>query len=61
MDNESLKIASEIIADALFNTNEINDRDKVELALNINLFLKENEYRENVKVLSRRNNKWKNK
>ena len=61
MDNESLKIASEIIADALFNTNEINDIDKVELALNINLFLKENEYRENVKVLSRRNNKWKNK
>ena len=61
MDDESLKIASEIIADALFNTNKINNMDKVELALNIKLFLKENEYRENVKVLSRRNNKWKNK
>ena len=61
MDDESLKIASEIIVDALFNTNEINNIDKVELALNIKLFLKENEYRENIKVLSRRNNKWKNK
>ena len=62
MKNSSLERASNIIAEALSKTEQLDKIDKTELMMNINLFLKENEYRENVKILAkRRNNKWKNK
>lgn len=59
MKNSSLNEATEIIIEALDKSNKIDNIDKTELMLNIKLFLKENEYRENVKVLSKRRNKWK--
>lgn len=59
MKNTSLEKATEIIIEALDKSNKIDNIDKTELMLNIKLFLKENEYRENVKVLSKRRNKWK--
>ena len=60
MKNSSLNEAVDIIIEALANSNKIDKIDKAELMLNIQLFLKENEYRENIKILSkRRNNKWK--
>lgn len=59
MKNTSLEKATEIIIEALDETNEIDNMDKTELMLNIKLFLKENEYRENIKILSKRRNKWK--
>ena len=62
MKNSSLERASNIITEALSKTEQLDKIDKAELMMNINLFLKENEYRENVKILAkRRNNKWKNK
>lgn len=59
MKNTSLEKATEIIIEALDETNEIDNMDKTELMLNIKLFLKENEYRENIKILLKRRNKWK--
>lgn len=59
MKNSSLEKATEIIIEALDETNEIDNMDKTELMLNIKLFLKENEYRENIKILSKRREKWK--
>lgn len=59
MKNSSLNEATEIIIEALDKSNKIDNIDKTELMLNIKLFLKENEYRENVKVLSKRRKKWK--
>lgn len=60
MKNSSLNEATEIIIEALDKSNKIDNIDKTELMLNIKLFLKENEYRENVKILKKvRNNKWK--
>lgn len=62
MKNSSLERASNIITEVLSKTEQLDKIDKAELMMNINLFLKENEYRENVKILAkRRNNKWKNK
>lgn len=60
MKNSSLEKATEIIIEALDETNEIDNMDRTELMLNISQFLNKNEYRENIKILSkRRNNKWK--
>lgn len=59
MKNSSLEKATEIIIEALDETNGIDNMDKTELMLNIKLFLKENEYRENIKILSKRREKWK--
>lgn len=57
MKNSSLNEATEIIIEALDKSNKIDNIDKTELMFNIKLFLKENEYRENVKVLSKRRSK----
>lgn len=59
MKNSSLNEAVDIIIEALDNSNKIDKIDKAELMINIKLFLKENEYRENIKILSKRRNKWK--
>lgn len=60
MKNSSLNEATEIIIEALDKSNKIDKIDKAELMLNITQFLKQNEYRENVKILKKvRNNKWK--
>lgn len=59
MKNSSLNEATEIIIEALDKSNKIDNIDKTELMLNITQFLKQNEYRENVKVLAKRRNKWK--
>lgn len=59
MKNSSLEEATNIIMKALDKSNKIDNIDKTELMLNIKLFLKENEYRENIKILSKRRNKWK--
>ena len=60
MKNSSLEKATEIIIEALNETEQIDNIDKAELMLNITQFLKENEYRDNIKILAkRRTNKWK--
>ena len=59
MKNTSLEKATEIIIEALDETNKIDNMDKTELMLNIRQFLNKNEYRENIKTLNRRKNKWK--
>lgn len=57
MKNSSLKIATQIIIEALNETEQIDNIDKAELMLNITQFLKENEYRDNIRVLAKRRNK----
>lgn len=57
MKNSSLKIATEIIIQALNETEQIDNIDKAELMLNITQFLKENEYRDNIRILAKRRNK----
>lgn len=59
MKNTSLEKATELIINLLDNTNEIDNIDKTELMINISQFLNKNEYRENIKVLSKRREKWK--
>lgn len=59
MKNTSLEKATELIIDLLDNTNKIDNIDKTELMINISQFLNKNEYRENIKILSKRRNKWK--
>lgn len=59
MKNTSLEKATELIINLLDNTNEIDNIDKTELMINISQFLNKNEYRENIKILSKRRNKWK--
>ncbi|HHX66625.1 MAG TPA: hypothetical protein GX708_01030 [Gallicola sp.] len=54
MNKESLIKARELLISVLSNS-EINDIDKLELMLNINKFLQENEYEENIKVLVKKN------
>ena len=54
MNKESLIKAREIIIQSLSESN-INNLDKLELMLNINNFLQENEYEENIKVLVKKN------
>ena len=49
-DKESLKEAREVIIEALSNSN-IELADKVELMINLDKFLSEPRYEENVKVL----------
>lgn len=46
--------ARDIIIQSLSESN-INNLDKLELMLNINNFLQENEYEENIKVLVKKN------
>lgn len=60
MKNSSLEKATEVIIKALVETEQLDNIDRAELMLNITQFLKQNEYRENVKILKKvRNNKWK--
>ena len=54
MNKESLIKAREIIIQSLSKSN-INNLDKLELMLNINNFLQENKYEENIKVLVKKN------
>lgn len=57
MNKESLKIAREVIIQALDEA-KIEQVDKAELMLNITNFLDENEYKENIKVLAKRKTIW---
>lgn len=57
MKNSSLEKATEIIIEALNDTEQIDNIDKAELMLNITQFLKENEYRDNIRILAKRRNK----
>lgn len=54
MKKESLIKAREIIMQSLSESN-INNLDKLELMLNVNHFLQENEYENNIKVLVKNN------
>ena len=54
MNKESLIEAREIIIQSLSESN-INNLDKLELMLNINKFLDEKEYEENIKILVKKN------
>lgn len=56
MDKESLIKAKEIIIKALLESN-IELIDKIEIALNTNLFLNEEKYENNIKVLRKENNR----
>jgi hypothetical protein len=56
MDKESLIKAKEIIIKALLESN-IELIDKIEIALNTNLFLNEEKYESNIKVLRKENNR----
>jgi len=56
MNKESLIKAREIIIQSLSESN-INNLDKLELMLNLNNFLQENEYEENIKVLVKKINR----
>lgn len=51
MDKESLILAKEIITKGLDESSEINIVDKVELMLNLDKFLNEKEYEENIQTL----------
>ena len=57
MKNSSLEKATQIIIQALNETEQIDNIDKAELMLNITQFLKENEYRDNIRILAKRRNK----
>ena len=57
MKNSSLEKATQIIIEALNDTEQIDNIDKAELMLNITQFLKENEYRDNIRILAKRRNK----
>lgn len=56
MNKESLIKAKEIIIKALLESN-IELIDKIEIALNTNLFLNEEKYEKNIKVLRKENNR----
>jgi squalene cyclase len=56
MNKESLSKAKEIIIKALIES-DIEIIDKLELALNTNLFLNEEKYDNNIKVLRKANNR----
>lgn len=56
MNKESLSKAKEIIIKALIES-DIEIIDKLELALNTNLFLNEEKYGNNIKVLRKANNR----
>lgn len=57
MKNSSLNEATEIIIEALDKSNKIDNIDKTELMMNIIHFLDKREYRDNVKILSKRRSK----
>lgn len=54
MKKESLIKARQIIIDAL-EKNKIDEVDKIELIINLNNFLKEEEYDKNIKLLRKKN------
>ncbi len=54
MDKESLIIARNVIIKALKEA-KMDEVDRVELIININAFLKEKEYSENIKILRKKN------
>ena len=54
MKNSSLEKAAELFVKAIDESNEIDNIDKGELIINVPHFLDINDYRENVKILSRR-------
>lgn len=56
MDKESLIKAREIIIKALMES-DMEMLDKLEIALNTNLFLNEEKYESNIKVLRKENNR----
>jgi hypothetical protein len=56
MDKESLIKAKEIIIKALLSS-DIELIDKIEIALNTNLFLNEEKYESNIKGLRKENNR----
>ena len=60
MKQSSLEIAREVIIKALDESN-IDKIDKAELMINIPHFLDTKQYRENVKILQKRMNKFKGK
>lgn len=53
MDKQSLMIAKELIIKLLDEQKEIDKIDTSELMINLNRFLDENEYQENVKTLQK--------
>lgn len=62
MDKESLRIARNIITDAI-SKSDIELIDKIELMLNIYAFLDNEDYNDNIKTLAKRKNmkrKWEN-
>ncbi len=54
MKNSSLEKAAELFVKPIDELNEIDNIDKAELIINVPHFLDINDYRENVKILSRR-------
>lgn len=54
MKNSSLEKAAELFVKAIDESNEIDSIDKGELIINVPHFLDVNDYRKNVKILSRR-------
>lgn len=56
MDKESIIKAKEIIIKAVLSS-DIELIDKIEIALNTNLFLNEEKYENNIKVLRKENNR----
>ena len=58
MDKESLSIAKKLIAEMLDKNKDINKLDKVEIMFNIIMFLNENTYEDNIKILNKGKRKW---
>ena len=56
MDKKSLEIATNIIINAIAET-EMEITDRIELMINLREFLKPTKYEENIKVLRKENNK----
>lgn len=54
MKNSSLEKAAELFVKVIDKSNEIDSIDKGELIINVPHFLDINDYRKNVKILSRR-------
>lgn len=59
MDKQSLILAKKIILEAFEKDNTINKIDKLELIMNLWLYLNENTYEDNNKTLNKGRNIWK--
>lgn len=59
MKDSSLKIARELFTEIIDETTKIDNIDKAELLINVFKYLDPKEYRENIKILSKRREKWK--